>query len=180
MKLASAEVSALAAQIDKKIILAPFDGELGIRKVNVGQYLDAGTPIVNIQDLPEDAGEFRRLAEGSLDLKVGQTVRMTTDAYPVQTFDRYDFHGDGAAGQPGNRHGAEVQGTFDNQQGQLRPGMFAKLAILLPSRKQVVVVPQTAMSYSLYGDNRLCRQDDQDRPKAPMIDQVERTHRQNR
>lgn len=149
-EVASAEVTALIAQIDKKVITAPFDGVLGIRKVNVGQYLDAGTPIVNIQDLSKMLVNFSVSQKELSDLKVGQAVRMTTDAYPVRTFD-----GTISAIEPliNQETGMVlVQGTFDNPDSLLRPGMFAKLAILLPTRMQVIVVPQNALSYSLYGD----------------------------
>ena len=149
-EVAAAEVAALAAQIEKKVIGAPFDGVLGIRKINVGQYLDAGNPIVNIQDLSKMLVNFSVSQKELSDLKVGQAIRMSTDAYPVRTFD-----GTISAIEPliNDETGmVEVQGTFDNPDGLLRPGMFAKLAILLPARMQVVVVPQTAISYSLYGD----------------------------
>ncbi len=149
-EVATAEVAAIAAQIDKKIIAAPFDGVLGIRKVNVGQYLDAGQAIVNIQDLSRMLVNFSVSQKDLSDLKVGETIRMTTDAYPVKSFE-----GKISAIEPlvNQQTGmVEVQGAFDNSEGLLRPGMFAKLAILLPARMQVVVVPQTAISYSLYGD----------------------------
>jgi membrane fusion protein (multidrug efflux system) len=149
-EVASAEVAALSAQIEKKVITAPFTGELGIRKVNVGQYLDPGNPIVNIQDLSRMLVNFSVSQKDLSDLKVGQSVRMMTDAYPITTFE-----GSITAIEPlvNQQTGmVEVQGTFDNAEGLLRPGMFAKLAVQLPARMDVVVVPQTAISYSLYGD----------------------------
>lgn len=148
--VAAADVAALAAQIEKKTINAPFDGELGIRKINVGQYLEAGIAIVNIQDLSVMLVNFSVSQRELSDLKVGHKIRMTTDAYPVK-----EFEGEISAIEPliNQQTGmVEVQGRFDNSDGLLRPGMFAKLAIQLPARMQVVVVPQTAISYSLYGD----------------------------
>ena len=150
-EVASAEVSALSAQIDKKVIGAPFDGVLGIRKVNVGEYLDVGKPIVNIQDLSVMLINFSVSQRELSSLKVGQEIAMTTDAYPLAT-----FTGEISTIAPlvNQETGMiEVQGRFDNSKGQLRPGMFAKLNVLLPARKQVIVVPQTSISYSLYGDN---------------------------
>jgi membrane fusion protein (multidrug efflux system) len=149
-EVALAQVAALSAQIDKTVIGAPFDGVLGIRKVNVGQYLEAGQAIVNIQDLTKMLVNFSVSQKELSDLKVGQAIRMTTDAYPISS-----FMGTISAIEPlinAETGMVEVQGTFDNAQGLLRPGMFAKLAILLPARMQVVVVPQTSISYSLYGD----------------------------
>ena len=86
-EVASAEVAALAAQIEKKVITAPFNGVLGIRKVNVGQYLDAGNPIVNVQDLTKMLVNFSVSQKELSDLKVGHKIRMTTDAYPVASFE---------------------------------------------------------------------------------------------
>ncbi|MBL8709200.1 MAG: efflux RND transporter periplasmic adaptor subunit [Rhodospirillaceae bacterium] len=148
--VAAAEVASLAAQIEKKTINAPFDGKLGIRKINVGQYLEAGVAIVNIQDLSVMLVNFSVSQKELSDLRVGQEIRMTTDAYPVR-----EFVGEISAIEPliNQQTGmVEVQGRFDNAEGLLRPGMFAKLAIQLPARMQVVTVPQTAISYSLYGD----------------------------
>jgi membrane fusion protein (multidrug efflux system) len=149
-EVASAEVAALSAQIEKKVITAPFNGVLGIRKVNVGQFLDPGNAIVNIQDLSKMLVNFSVSQKELSDLKVGQAVRMMTDAYPITTFE-----GKVTAIEPlvNQQTGmVEVQGTFDNADGLLRPGMFAKLAVQLPSRMHVVIVPQSAISYSLYGD----------------------------
>lgn len=148
--VAAAELASLAAQIDKKTINAPFDGVLGIRKVNVGQYLEAGVAIVNVQDMSVMLVNFSISQRELSDLKVGQKIRMTTDAYPVKEFD-----GEISAIEPliNQQTGmVEVQGSFDNADGLLRPGMFAKLAIILPARMEVIVVPQTSISYSLYGD----------------------------
>jgi membrane fusion protein (multidrug efflux system) len=148
--VAAADVASLAAQIDKKTINAPFDGVLGIRKINVGQYLEAGVAIVNVQDMAVMLVNFSISQRELSDLKVGQKIRMTTDAYPVK-----EFEGAISAIEPliNQETGmVEVQGSFDNTDGLLRPGMFAKLAIILPARMDVIVVPQTAISYSLYGD----------------------------
>lgn len=149
-EVASAEVAALSAQIEKKVINAPFNGELGIRKINVGQYLDPGSAIVNIQDLSRMLVNFSISQKELSDLKAGQAVRMSTDAYPTKTFDGTITAIEPLVNQQTGM--VEVQGTFNNADGLLRPGMFAKLAVLLPSRMQIVVVPQTAVSYSLYGD----------------------------
>lgn len=148
--VAAAEVASLGALIEKKTINAPFDGKLGIRKINVGQYLEAGEAIVNIQDLSVMLVNFSVSQRDLSDLRVGQTIRMATDSYPVKEFD-----GEISAIEPliNQQTGmVEVQGRFDNAEGLLRPGMFAKLAVQLPSRLNVVVVPQTSISYSLYGD----------------------------
>src|SRR5690606_29997637 len=106
-----------------------------------------GVAIVNIQDLSVMLVNFSISQRELSDLSVGQKIRMTTDAYPMREFD-----GEISAIEPliNQQTGmVEVQGRFANTDGLLRPGMFAKLAIVLPTRMQGVVVPQTAVSYSL-------------------------------
>ena len=147
---AAAQMASFSAQIEKKTITAPFDGVLGIRKINVGGYVEAGDPIVNVQDLSAMLVDFSVSQKELSDHKVGQEIRMTTDAYPVK-----EFFGKLSAIEPliNQQTGmVEVQGYFDNTDGRLRSGMFAKLAIILPTRISVVTVPRSAISYSLYGD----------------------------
>jgi membrane fusion protein (multidrug efflux system) len=149
-EVASAQTTALSAQIEKKAINAPFDGVLGIRKINVGEYLEAGDPIVNLQDLTVMLVNFSVSQKELAALVVGEEVHMTTDAYPGR-----EFGGEISAIEPliDEETGmVAIQGRFDNAGGLLRPGMFAKLSIVLPARMSVVTVPQTSISYSLYGD----------------------------
>jgi len=123
---------------------------LGIRKVNLGQYVDAGTPLVNAQDLSAMLVNFGVSQKDLPDLVAGQEIRMTVDTYPGRI-----FSGKISTIAPliDNKTGMiAVQGRFENADRSLRPGMYARLDIILPALQQVVIVPQTAISYSLYGN----------------------------
>ena len=149
-KVAAAAVGRLTAVIAKKTIVAPFDGMLGIRRINLGQYLDPGTPIVNLQDLSAMLVNFGVSQKVLSDLHVGQPIRMATDSYPSRIFD-----GKVTTIAPliDDKTGmVAIQGRFENADGALRPGMYARLDIVLPDMQQTTIVPQTAISYSLYGN----------------------------
>jgi membrane fusion protein (multidrug efflux system) len=149
-KVAAAAVGRLTAVIAKKTITAPFDGMLGIRRVNLGQYIDPGTPIVNLQDLSAMLINFGVSQKVLSDLRVGQPIRMTTDSYPGRVFD-----GEITTIAPliDDKTGmVAIQGRFENADGSLRPGMYARLDVILPDLQQTTIVPQTAISYSLYGN----------------------------
>lgn len=149
-KVAAAAVGRLNATIAKKTINAPFDGVLGIRLINIGQYLDPGTPIVNIQDLSAMLVNFGVSQKDLPNLTIGQEIRMTVDTYPGRV-----FSGKITTIAPliNDKTGMiPIQGRFENADRSLRPGMYAKLDVILPSLQHVVIVPQSAISYSLYGN----------------------------
>jgi membrane fusion protein (multidrug efflux system) len=149
-KVALAAVNRLSATISKKAIAAPFSGVLGIRKVNLGQYVDAGTALVNLQDLSAMLVNFGVSQKDLPNLMVGQEIRMTVDTYPGRT-----FSGKITTIAPliDDKTGMIfVQGRFENADRSLRPGMYARLDVILPDLQQVVIVPQSAISYSLYGN----------------------------
>jgi membrane fusion protein (multidrug efflux system) len=149
-KVSAAAVGRLNATIAKKTINAPFDGVLGIRKINIGQYVNAGTPFVNIQDLSAMLVNFGVSQKDLPDLTVGQEIRMSVDTYPGRA-----FSGKITTIAPliDEKTGMiAVQGRFENVDRSLRPGMYARLDVILPDLQQVVIVPQSAISYSLYGN----------------------------
>ncbi|HVI90770.1 MAG TPA: efflux RND transporter periplasmic adaptor subunit [Dongiaceae bacterium] len=149
-KVALAAVGRLNALIAKKTINAPFSGILGIRRVNLGQYVDAGTAMVNIQDLSSMLVNFGVSQKDLPNLKVGQEIRMSVDTYPGR-----NFSGKITTIAPliSDKTGMiAVQGTFENTDRTLRPGMYARLDVILPDLQHVVIVPQPAISYSLYGN----------------------------
>ena len=147
---ADAAVSEQEAVIAKKTIRASFAGLIGIRQVDLGQYLAPGTQIVSLQALkpifvdyalPER--EFRKIA-------TGQAVKVAVDAYPNEA-----FTGKVTAVEPGVDRGnrmVQVRATMTNEDARLRPGMFAEVTSLLPGQQQVLTVPRTAISYNTYGD----------------------------
>src|SRR3954453_22416212 len=148
---ASAGIARTQAIISQKLVRAPFDGELGVRHVEVGQYLTAGTQIVTLTDLSQLYANFTVTEKDSAQLKVGQTVRVAVDAYPGRTFE-----GKINAIEPQiatETRNIRVQGTLENPDRILKPGMFATTTVVLPEKPPVVTVPETAVDYTLYGDS---------------------------
>jgi multidrug efflux system membrane fusion protein len=148
---ASAGIAKTEAIISQKLVRAPFDGELGVRRVEVGQYLTAGTQIVSLTDLSVLFANFTVTEKDSAQLKVGQTVRIAVDAYPGRTFE-----GKITTIEPQiatETRNIRVQATIQNPDKILKPGMFATTTIVLPDNPPVVTVPETAVDYTLYGDS---------------------------
>lgn len=146
-----AQIASLQATIERRTITAPFDGVLGIRQIDLGQYLQPGTPIVNLQDLSVMRIRFivpqRELAR----IAVGQDINIGVDAYPHRP-----FSGSIAAIEPvvNQQSGiVQVQAEVPNAGGLLRSGMFATVEVILPGTQTVVTVPDSAVSFTLYGDS---------------------------
>ena len=148
---ASAGIAKTEAIISQKLVRAPFSGELGVRKVEVGQYLTAGTQIVSLTDLSALYANFTVTEKDSAQLKVGQVVRIGVDAYPGRTFE-----GKITTIEPQiatETRNIRVQATMQNPDKILKPGMFATTTIVLPDKPPVITVPETAVDYTLYGDS---------------------------
>jgi multidrug efflux system membrane fusion protein len=148
---ANAGIAKTEAIISQKLVRAPFDGELGVRHVEVGQYLTAGTQIVTLTDLSMLYANFTVPERGSAALKVGQTVRISVDAYPGRKFE-----GQITAIEPqiaSDTRNIRVQATIANPDHVLKPGMFTSTTVVLPDKPPVVTVPETAVDYTLYGDS---------------------------
>ena len=148
---ANAGIAKTEAIISQKLVRAPFDGELGVRHVEVGQFLTAGTQIVTLTDLSTLYANFTVPEKGSAALKVGQTVRIAVDAYPGRTFE-----GKINAIEPqiaADTRNIRVQATIDNPDHILKPGMFTTTTVVLPDKPPVITVPETAVDYTLYGDS---------------------------
>ena len=148
---ANAGIAKTEALISQKLVRAPFDGELGVRHVEVGQFLTAGTQIVSLTDLSELYANFTVTEKDSAQLKVGQTVRVLVDAYPGRAFE-----GKITAIEPQiatDTRNIRVQATIANPDHILKPGMFATTTVVLPDKPAVVTVPETAVDYTLYGDS---------------------------
>ena len=148
---ANAGIAKTQAIISQKQVRAPFDGELGVRKVEVGQYLTAGTQIVSLTDLSVLYANFTVTEKDSGALKVGQTVRIAVDAYPNRTFE-----GKITTIEPQiatDTRNIRVQATIQNPDRILKPGMFATTSVVLPDKPPVITVPETAVDYTLYGDS---------------------------
>ena len=148
---AMAGIAKTEAIISQKLVRAPFEGELGVRHVEVGQYLTAGTAIVSLTDLSELYANFTVPEKDSGQLKVGQTVRLGVDAYPGRTFEgKITTIEPQVATETRN---IRVQATIANPEHILKPGMFVTTTVVLPDKPAVVTVPETAVDYTLYGDS---------------------------
>jgi multidrug efflux system membrane fusion protein len=148
---AQAGIAKTQAIISQKLVRAPFDGELGVRKVEVGQFLTAGTQIVSLTDLSQLYANFTVTEKDSGHLQTGQVVRIQVDAYPGRTFE-----GKITTIEPQiatDTRSIRVQATIDNPEKILKPGMFATTTVVLPDKPPVVTVPETAVDYTLYGDS---------------------------
>jgi multidrug efflux system membrane fusion protein len=148
---ASAGIAKTQAIISQKLVRAPFDGELGVRHVEVGQYLTAGTQIVTLTDLSAVYANFTTTEKDRATLKVGQTVRVVVDAYPSRVFE-----GKITTIEPQintDTRNIRIQATIENPDHVLKPGMFATTTVVLPDKPAVVTVPETAVDYTLYGDS---------------------------
>ena len=148
---AEARVASKEALIDKKRIRAPFGGLLGIRNVDLGEYLPPGSKIVPLDALDPIFVDYSLPERHLGEISVGQPIRVRVAAYPNQTFE-----GRVSALNPGIElatRSVRVRATFENPEGRLRPGMFAEVQTLLPSRDQVLTLPRTAITYAPYGDS---------------------------
>ena len=148
---ANAGIAKTQAIISQKLVKAPFDGVLGVRHVEVGQFLTAGTQIVSLTDLSTLYANFTVTEKDSGQLKVGQTVRVVVDAYPNR-----NFQGKITTIEPQistDTRNIRVQATLDNPDHILKPGMFTTTTVVLPDKPPVITVPETAVDYTLYGDS---------------------------
>lgn len=150
---AAASVAQLRASLAKKRVLAPFSGTIGIRQVDVGDYIAAGTPIATLQDLSTLFVDFYLAEQHVPLLKLGQRVQLRVAAYPSERFE-----GVITALNPKvetTTRNVQVRAELANSDGRLLPGMFADLQVLLPTKTAQVVVPETAITYTLYGNSVL-------------------------
>jgi membrane fusion protein, multidrug efflux system len=148
---ANAGIAKTEAIISQKLVRAPFDGDLGVRQVEVGQYLTAGTQIVSLTDLSTLYANLTVTEKQSSQVQVGQIVKIAVDAYPGR-----DFEGKITTIEPQistDTRNIRVQATISNPDRILKPGMFATTTIVLPEKPPVVTVPETAVDYTLYGDS---------------------------
>jgi len=159
------------ALIAQKLIRAPFSGQLGTRQVEVGQYLNPGAAIVTLTDLSTLYVNFTLPSQMRAQISVGQRVNVTADAFPGRTFDA-----EITTVEPqisANTRTMTIQATMQNPQNALLPGMFINAAVVLPPQPDVMVLPETAVDYTLYGDSvYVIREDGNDangRPKFKAV-----------
>ncbi len=148
---AKAAVDNMQAVIDKKEIRAPFAGTAGIRYVNPGQMVAVGDKLVTLQTLDQVFVDFSLPQSDLAKVKVGFEATLTTDAIPGR-----EFKGKVNAINPSvdeATRSVQVQAQLENKDHALRPGMFAKVEVLLPEKNSTLYVPATAISYAPFGDS---------------------------
>ncbi|MBK1645675.1 efflux transporter periplasmic adaptor subunit [Thiocapsa imhoffii] len=147
---ARALVKSKRATIEKKTIRAPFDGQLGIRLINLGQFLPEGSPIVALQNLDPVYVDYALPERHLARLSTGQTVQVRIAADPERIFE-----GVIEAISPGIDRGTRnvrIRARLENPDLALRPGMFARVATLLPVEQEVLTLPREAITFNTYGD----------------------------
>lgn len=149
-KAAQAQVASQQALIDQYSIRAPFDGHLGIKLVSLGQYLAAGTAVVTLQSLDPIQFDFSMPQQTLSQLKVGQAVTATVDAYGTETFD-----GKITAISPlvdSQSRNLTIRATFANPGRKLLPGMFGNVSVVVGEPQNFISLPQTAVTINPYGN----------------------------
>ena len=151
VKQTQAEYDSLKSTISHKTLIAPFTGRLGIRLIQVGQFLTPGTPVVSLQALDPIYIEFGIPQNELGKIKVGQSIEVNVDAFTSEI-----FTGNITAIEPQidiATRNIRIQATLKNSEEKLRPGMFGSIRILLNQFIEGIVVPQTAIQYAPYGDS---------------------------
>jgi len=158
LKTTTADVAALEAQIERKIVRAPFSGKLGIRSINLGQYLNPGTPITVLESTEAVVVDFTIPQQELARVPVGATTRIALPgtqpvpgAQPAQTLE-----GKISAAEPNadpTTRAVKLRASVNDEKAQLRPGMFVNVSVLLPEQTKVVSVPATAIARAPYGDS---------------------------
>jgi len=148
---AQAAVKRIEAVIAQKAIAAPFGGRVGIRKVEKGQYVSAGMALVSLQALDPIRADFPMPEQHIGKLRVGEAVELTVDAFPGQVFQGEIQSLDARVAQ--DTRTLLVRAILPNKERKLLPGMFANVTVLVGEAGDVVTVPRTAITYSLYGDS---------------------------
>jgi membrane fusion protein (multidrug efflux system) len=151
---AAADEKALAAQIERKIVRAPFAGTLGIRLVNIGQYLAPGTPITVLESEESTYVDFTLPQQSISVVAVGMTVRFTAEsdgqraAAPIEG----KVYAVEPAVDPATRN-VKLRASVTGERDHLRPGMFVNVSVVLPAEERVVAIPATAIVHASYGDS---------------------------
>ncbi len=151
LDVAEASIAKTQAVIAQKLVRAPFSGQLGLRQIDLGQYLQAGAAIVTLTDLSTLYVNFTLPEQSRSKLVIGQEVQLKVDSYPGRA-----FTGKLTAIEPqinANTRNIALQATLPNLDHALLPGMFANASVVLPPQPDVLTLPETAVDYSLYGDS---------------------------
>ena len=147
----NAVVDQMRSNIAKKSVIAPFDGQLGIRQVNVGQMINAGQQVVALTSLDSVYIDFALPEQHLSKLTKNLEVQVRVDALPGREF-KGKLTAINSMLDPVTRN-VPLQATLENPDHALRPGMFAKVDVMLPETKKTIVIPGSAVSYAPFGDS---------------------------
>jgi membrane fusion protein (multidrug efflux system) len=150
LKALQAQVAEQRAIVAKKTLKAPFAGHLGIRNVNVGQYVSPGTPVATLQALDPIFVDFSLPQQVLEQIKVGQVLNLKVDTYPDMTFTGKITTIDPKI-DPATRNVA-VRATLPNPERKLLPGMFATVEITTGKAERRLTLPQTSITFNPYGN----------------------------
>jgi membrane fusion protein (multidrug efflux system) len=169
LEVATANVDQQQALLNKKLIRAPFTGKLGIRLVDVGQYLEAGTAISTLQALDTIFVDFFLPQQALSSLKTGQQVTLNSDAYPTDT-----FTGDITVINPivdTNTRNVQIRATLNNLNHKLLPGMYVTVSITTGSAQRYITLPRTTITFNSFGSTvyRLENNGQDEKGKAKLI-----------
>ncbi|MBI2214706.1 MAG: efflux RND transporter periplasmic adaptor subunit [Acidobacteria bacterium] len=159
-KQAEALVGEIRATIGRKVIRAPFSGVLGIRQVNLGQYLEGGAEIVQLQSLDPIYVNFAVPQQEVSRLHLGDDVRITAEGTAIQRSGEVTAIDSKIDESTRN---VQVQATLSNRSGELRPGMFVETLLVSGSTQAVIAIPASAISYAPFGDSVFVIEDMKDK-----------------
>lgn len=168
LKQSRSNVNSSLVAIAQKNVRAPFSGKIGIREVNLGQYVKPGDSLVSLQSLNPLFVDFTLPEQNLTSLYLGQSFSIAVDAYPGKKF--YGKVTAINALVTEASRSIDVQGTIPNPDYKLYPGSFADVTVYLPEKKKVLTVVQTAVTYSLFGDTAfVVEQKGKDKDGKPIL-----------
>jgi membrane fusion protein, multidrug efflux system len=150
-KATEANVAEIRANIDRKTIRAPFSGILGIRKVNLGQYLSAGSPVVSNESLNPIYVNISVPQQAAAQIPIGRKLRVTTEDVTGKLFTGSVTAIDSEVDE--TTRNIRIQATLSNPDGKLRPGMFVQVELEMGASRPVISLPASAINYAPYGDS---------------------------
>jgi membrane fusion protein (multidrug efflux system) len=150
-KQTGARLEEIRATIERKTIRAPFDGILGIRQVHLGQYLSPGTAVVPLQSLDPIYVNFGVPQQHATEMRIGGSVRVMAEHGRGEAFEGRITAKDSRVDE--STRNIRIQATLLNARGTLRPGMFVETEIVTGSKRSVIALPASSISYAPYGDS---------------------------
>ena len=143
MRTAEADLALARARLDKTRINAPFKGVLGLRRVSVGDYVNPGQDIVNLEDIDPIKVDFRVPESALRLLRVGQAIELQVDAFPGQTFQGQVYAIDPQVDVQGRS--VVIRARVPNPDGHLKPGLFARVGLIVERRENAMLVPEQSV-----------------------------------